>query len=173
MGGALGRSSPYLDLASGIVDVHDNSSVLVRGGPQVAGRVEAPLAGAWRARLEGVAANWQVVQQTYGSQGQVSATRSEGHVEAHQISAMIGRQGGRDPACGYVLAGGGIYSLRYRGARLVRPGLALTAGIEVPVGRGTIQAEMQLHMIDTRGRDPVAGSAALAASISAGYTHRF
>jgi hypothetical protein len=87
---------------------------------------------------------------------------------------MVGRQGGRSPVCGYVLGGGGIYSLDYQGASLRRPGVAVTAGLELPAGdRGAVQVDMQLHVINTRARYPIATSKVLAASISVGWSHRF
>ena len=85
-----------------------------------------------------------------------------GEIEARQLIALIGRQGGRSPACGYVLAGGGLYSMGIGGTRIRRPGVALTAGIEVPVtGRGAaVQLDAQawtspapLPGIGTRARD--------------------
>jgi hypothetical protein len=115
-----------------------------------------------------------VERKTYGDDFQVIATDTAGHVEARQISAMVGRQGGRGPACGYVLAGGGLYSLDYQGAALRRPGVALTAGMEMPTGeRGAIQMDAQLHVIDTRSRYPISSSAVLAGSISVGWSYRF
>ena len=174
LGVSGGRSSPSFDLARDLVDTEQNASSMVRSGGQIGARVDVPIAGPWRARVEGARASWRVERQRYGDGVQVVATDTIGHVESRQIVATIGRQGGRSPACGYVLAGGGLYSLGYRGARLTRPGFALTAGIEVATGdRGAIQVDVQLHVIDTQSRSPVAGSAALAASLTAGWSFRF
>ena len=96
-----------------------------------------------------------------------------GHVESRQILAFVGRQGGRSSACGYVLAGGGLFSLRVEEARVRRPGAALAAGVEVPVtGRGALQLEAQVHMIGSGARPPMA-TGALAANLSVGWLYRF
>ena len=97
-----------------------------------------------------------------------------GHVGVRQIAALVGRQGGWSPACGYVLAGTGFYSLGFRGATVRRPGAALTAGIEFPTGeRGAVQVDVQLHVINTRGRYPIAFSDVPAASLMVGWSRRF
>jgi len=174
IGVSAGRSSPYFDLAREVVDGERNASIMVRGGGQLGGRLDVPIAGPWRARVEGSRASWRVERQRYDDGFQLVASDTIGHVEARQVVATIGRQGGRSPLCGYVLAGGGIYSIGYRGARLTRPGFALTTGIEFPTGdRGAIQVDVQLHLIDTKSRPPVSGSAALAASLTAGWSFRF
>lgn len=174
LGVSAGRSSPYFDLTRAAVDGGGNGSILVRDGGHLAGRVDVPIAGPWRARLEGSMAHWRVERQTYGADFQLSATETVGHVEARQLVALAGRQGGRSVACGYVLAGGGLYSLDYRGASLRRPGVAFTAGVEVPAGRhGAVQLDVQLHVIDTRARYPIANSKVLASSLSVSWKHRF
>ena len=169
-----GRSSPYFDLSRGVVEGDERGSVIVRGGPQLSARADLPVAGAWRARIEGAAANWRVTRQTYDERFQLTANETAGHVEERHIAAMIGRQGGRSPVCGYVLAGGGIYSFDYKGARLQRPGVALAVGLEVPTGdRGAIQADVRLDIIDSRARYPIASSTVLGASLSVGWSHKF
>lgn len=174
IGVSMGRVSPYLELSQGAVDDVPRGSIFVRNGFQLTGRGDLPLAGPWRVRVEAAGANWPVVRQTYGDDFQLTATESVGHVGVRQIAAMIGRQGGRSPACGYVLAGGGLYSLGFRDATLRRPGLALTAGIELPTGeRGAVQVDVQLHVINTQGRYPFAFSEVPAASITAGWSLRF
>ena len=174
VGVSVGRSSPYLDLSHGATGTEPVGSVLVRGGLQLAGRVDLPVAGPWRARVEGSGMSWHVVEQIYGDGGQEVATGDRGQVSARQVVAMLGRQGGRSPVCGYVLAGGGLYFIDYRGAGVTRPGFAFTAGVEIPAGdRNAIQAEVQLHVIDTREEYPIAGSAVPAASILIGWSHRF
>jgi hypothetical protein len=173
-GVSVGRSSPYFDLAREAVDAGTRGSILVRGGFQLAARADLPIAGPWRARVEGSASDWRVVRQRYGDDFQLIATDRVGDVEAREIAALVGRQGGRAPVCGYVLAGGGIYSLTYRGASLHRPGAALTAGIEVPTGdRGAVQVDVQLRLINTGGRYPISSSDVLAGSLSAGWVFRF
>jgi len=173
-GGAIGRVSPYVDLSQGAVDAVPTGSILVRSGFQFAGRGDFPIAGPWRVRVEAAAANWPVVRQTYDRGLQPTARETVGHVGVRQFVAMIGRQGGRSPVCGYVLAGGGIYSLGFRGATVRRPGVALTAGIELPTGdRGAVQADVQLHLIDTQGRYPIAFSQVPAASLMVGWSLQF
>ncbi len=174
VGGAIGRVSPYMDLSQGAVDAVPMGSILVRSGFQFAGRGDFPIAGPWRARVDAASANWPAVRQTYDGGLQPTARETLGHVGVHQLVAMIGRQGGRNPVCGYVLAGGGIYSLGFRGATVRRPGVALTAGIEVPTGdRGAVQADLELHLIDTQSRYPIAGSRVPAASLMVGWSLRF
>lgn len=171
---SLGRSSPYLDLARGATGVETTGSVLVHSGMQLAGRVDLPVAGPWRARFEAASAGWHVVEQFYGSEGQQVASADRGRVSARQAVALFGRQGGRSPVCGYVLAGGGLYLLDYRGASVSRPGVAFTAGVEIPAGsRSAIQAEMQLHLINTRTQYPIAATDVPAAAILIGWSYRF
>jgi hypothetical protein len=164
----VGRSSPYFDLTPGVA----GQSVAVRGGSHWAARVDVPIASPWRARVEAGASNWRVEGRTYSPvSGALVATEKLGHVDARQFIALFGRQAGWQPACAYVLAGGGLYALDYRGAGVRRPGAALTAGIEVPTGRrGAVQVDVQLHTIGTDGRHPIASSTALAASLSAGWS---
>ena len=174
IGLSMGRSSPYFDLASETTGPENRGSILVRGGFQIAGRVDLPIGGPWRARIEGSGSNWRVVRQTYGSNFELVTTDTVGHVEARQVVGLVGLQAGREPLCAYVLAGGGIFSLDYRGARLRRPGVALTAGIELPIGaHGAVQADVQLHAINTAGRYPVSSTEILAASLSVGWVYRF
>jgi hypothetical protein len=173
VGVSLGRSSPYLELSRGATGTEPAGSILVHSGVQIAGRIDLPVAGPWRGRFEGSGMGWRVVEQTYGDRQQVT-TDERGHVSARQLVAMFGRQGGRSPVCGYVLAGAGLYLLDYRGASVNRRGVAFTAGVEVPAGgRNAIQAEIQLHLIDTRERYPISFSTVPAASILVGWSYRF
>ena len=147
---------------------------MVRGGFHAAGRLDVPIAGPWRGRVEVSGANWPVERQRYGDDFQLISKDTVGEIEARQIIALIGRQGGRSSACGYVLAGAGIYSIGLEGRGVRRPGVALTAGIEVPVtGRGAVQLDAQVHMIGAATTDRIASRGALAASISVGWSHRF
>jgi hypothetical protein len=172
-GVSVGRSSPYFYFSRGVVEGDERGSVSVRSGPQVSARADLPVAGAWRARIEGAAANWRVTRQTYDGV-QLTSNDTVGHVESRQVAGMIGRQGGRRPACGYVLAGGGIYSLEYKGARVWRPGVALAFGLEVPTGdHGAIQADVRLDLIDSRARYPISSTTVMAASLSVGWSHKF
>jgi hypothetical protein len=73
-----------------------------------------------------------------------------------------------------VLAGGGIYSLEYKGARVRRPGVAFAFGVEVPTGdHGAIQVDVRLDLIDSRARYPIASTTVLGASLSVGWSHKF
>lgn len=172
-GVSVGRSSPYFYLSQGVVEGDERGSVSVRGGPQLSARADLPVAGAWRARIEGGAAKWRVTRQTYDG-FQLTSSDTVGHVEERQIVGMIGRQGGRSPVCGYVLAGGGFYSLDYKGARLRRPGVALAVGLEVPTGdHSAIQADVRLDFIDSAARYPISSTTVLGASLSVGWSHKF
>jgi hypothetical protein len=146
----------------------------VQNSFQFAARADLPIAGPWRTRVEAAAANWPVVRQTYDDGFEPIARDRVGLVSVRQLVGMIGRQGGRPPACGYVLTGGGLYSLGFRGATVRRPGVALTAGMEFPTGeRGAIQADLQLHLINRDGRYPISFSGALAAGLMVGWSLRF
>jgi hypothetical protein len=174
IGVAVGRSSPDFEPSRGVGGT--SGSVLARGGLDLAARADLPIAGVWRARVEGSATNWRLERQIYSADlRQVIATETVGDVGVRQIVALAGRQGGRAPVCGYVLAGGGLYSLDYQGTSFHSPGFALTAGVEFPGGpRGSVQLDVHLHMINTRSHYPVGGSSAvLAAGLSAGWAYRF
>ena len=148
-------------------------SIYPRPGLHLGGRVDLPIAGSWRGRVEVSGANWPVEHQTYDANFHPVERFPLGHVESRQILAFVGRQGGRSSACGYVLAGGGLFSLRVEEARVWRPGAALAAGVEVPVtGRGALQLEAQVHMIGSGARPPMA-TGALAANLSVGWLYRF
>jgi hypothetical protein len=55
-----------------------------------------------------------------------------------------------------------------------RPGAALTAGIEFPTGeRGAVQVDVQLHLINTQGRYPIAFSDVPSASLMVGWSRQF
>jgi hypothetical protein len=176
LGIAFGRSSPYLELARGVVDEGMGGSVRVTGGSQVTARGEVSIAGPLRFRVEGATTAWPVALRTYRPVPpyDVIADTPAGHITVRQITAAVGVQGGRAVACGHVFAGGGMYWLNYRGAALRRPGVSLSAGIEVPTGsRGAVQADVQLQAINTGGAHPVSMSTVLAASLSIGWAFRF
>lgn len=168
IGAAIGGSSPYFEPSAGV-------GGLSRGGLYLAGRFDAPMAGAWRTRVEGSTSSWHLERQIYSADlRDVIATENIGDLRVRQIVASVGRQGGRAPACAYVLAGGGLYSLAYKGASFYSPGLALTAGIEFPGGpRAAIQVDIELHMINTRSHYPVGSSTTLGASLAAAWAYRF
>lgn len=173
VGVAVGRSDPYFEPSRGVGGT--SGSVLSRGGVHLGARADLPIAGAWRVRVEGSATNWRLERQIYSADlRQVTATETVGRVEVRQIVALAGRQGGRAPVCGYVLAGGGLYSLHYQDASFRSPGFALTAGVEFPGGpHGAVQVDVQLHLINTRGRYPVGSSTVMDGRISAGWMYRF
>ena len=175
IGVAVGRSSPYFEPSLGVGDSATPGSVLSRGAVMFAGRADLPIAGPWRARVEGAATNWQLERQTYSADlREVVATESVGHVDVRQIVASAGRQGGRAPACGYVLAGGGLYSLNYQRTRHWSPGFALTAGIEFPAGpHGAVQVDAQLHLINAGSRYPIGSSTVVDGRFTAAWVYRF
>jgi hypothetical protein len=175
IGVAVGRSSPYFEPSPGSGGAGTSGSVLSRNGFYLAGRAVLPIAGAWRASVEGAATNWRLERQIYSADlRQVIATETVGHVEVRQIIALAGRQGGRAPVCGYVLAGGGLYSLEYQGASFRSPGFALTAGLEFPAGpHGAVQVDAQIHLINTSGRYPIGSSTVVDGRFSAGWLYRF
>src|SRR5438477_13129629 len=79
IGVALDRSSPYFEPSPGIGGSGTLGSVLARGSVQFAGRADLPIAGAWRARVEGAATNWRLERQIYSSDlRQVIATATVG-----------------------------------------------------------------------------------------------
>jgi hypothetical protein len=176
LGIAFGRSSPYLEFARGVVDEGMGGSVRISGGNQVTARGDVSIAGPLRFRVEGATTEWQVARRTYSPVPpyDVIADTPAGHITVRQITAAVGLQGGRASACGHVLVGGGMYWLNYRGAALRRPGVSLTAGIEVPTGsRGVVQVDVQLQLINTGSAHPVASSTVPAASLSIGWAFRF
>jgi hypothetical protein len=172
VGFSAGRSlTPYVELSPELVDGRPGASILTRGGVYLAGRLDLPIAGPWRGRVEVSGANWRLEQNRYGDDLQLVATDPIGQIEAREIVALVGRQGGRAP-CGYVLAGGGLYSLDLGRMRVRRTGVALTGGIELPIrGRGALQLDAQVHMINAAAGRPFRG--VLAANISIGWSHRF
>jgi hypothetical protein len=175
VGFSVGRSlDPYLELSPGALDGDPSGSLSLRPGLHAAARLDLPIAGPWRGRIELSGANWPVERQRYSDDSQLMSKHSVGEIEARQLVAMVGRQGGRSGACGYVLAGGGLFSIGRDGSGVRRPGAALTAGMEIPIARrGAVQLEMQLHMINAAPNDPVARSGGLAPNISVGWSHRF
>jgi hypothetical protein len=174
VGFSVGRSlAPYLGLSQGAVDGGSEGSVLPGGGLYLAGRLDLPIAGPWRGRVEVSGANWPLELRRYSNDGEVIARDTVGQIGARQIVASIGRQGGRGSSCGYVLAGGGLYSFAIERTTVRRRGVAITAGIEFPVaGRGAVQLEGQIHMISLAGHPPVS-EGAMGLNISVGWSHRF
>lgn len=175
VGVAIGRSDPYFEPSLGSGSTGTSGSVLSRGGVQYAGRVDLPIAGAWRARVEGGSANGRLERQIYSADlRRVIATETVGDLDVHQIMALVGRQGGRSAVCGYVLAGVGLYSLHYQDTSFRSPGGGLTAGVEFPGGpRGAVQLDLQLHLINTRSRYPIGSSVVVDTRFSAGWAYRF
>jgi hypothetical protein len=176
IGASIGRSDPYLELRSAAVDVEPPDSVSVRAGAQLAGRADLPLAGPLRLRLEGATARWDVRVQRYDPDAgyRVIADESVGHMTSRHFVALVGLTTGRAPACAHVSAGGGFYSIGFRGDAVRSLGLAIGAGMEIRTGStGAIQLDATVHMIDTRSRDPIAFSTVDALNLTVGWTHRF
>ena len=176
VGVAVGKSSPYFDVArDAVTPAEQTGSIMVRGGFHFAARGQASISGPVLFRVEGSVATWDVERLVYSPDTfQLISTTSIGHVAVRQLGAAVGLRGGRPSVCWLVLAGGGLYSLTFRDATLRRPGVSITAGIEVPTGeRGAVQVDVQVHIIDTKSRSPVSSSAALAAALVAGWAYRF
>lgn len=173
-GVSVGRSGAHLPLDQAAVEAGERAYTSVRSGLQLGGRIDLPVVEGVRARVEASTANWRVERRTYDEDFEPIATDAVGHVDARQVVALIGAQRGRSPLCGYVLIGGGLHSLGYRGASIRRPGFAFTGGIEVPTGdRGAIQFDAQVHIIRRDGRYPVAISDVAAGSITVSWSRRF
>jgi hypothetical protein len=176
VGVVVGRSSPYFDLSRGVVDEDPLASVSVRSGLLVGARGDLSIAGPLRLRVEGSTARWNIERQVYDPalNYQLVSKSSVGRVAARQVGGAVGLRLGRAPVCAHVLIGGALHSLRVRDTTLRRPGVSITAGLEIPTGaRGKVQMDMQLHIIDTDSRTPVASTKALAASIVAGWAYSF
>lgn len=175
IGFALGRSSPYVDLARDAVD-SETGSVLVYGGSQFTGRADVSPGGLFRVRLEASTARWAVQRKIYDPNAgyREVANISEGHIAARSVGAAAGLRLGRPAVCAHILVGGGVHVLDYHGAGLTAPGFWIVAGLEIPTGsRGVVQIDTQLQMIQTGGRYPIAFSTVLAVSLTAGWAFRF
>lgn len=176
IGFAWGRSSPYVELASGTVEVEPASSVSVWSGAQLAGRVDVPVTGPLRVRLEGATARWDLRRIRYDADAgfRVISETSIDNMTARHLVALIGLRTGRAPVCAHVSAGGGLYSIGFRGTSVRRAGVALAAGIEIPTGsRGVVQLDATLHLIGTRDAPQVASTTVPALSLLAGWAYRF
>jgi hypothetical protein len=169
VGVAVGRSSPYFEPTGDIATAS-------RGFWHLAARADLPIAGAWRARVEGATTEWRLERTTYSADlREVVAREIVGHLDVRHVAGLIGRQLGRAPACAYVLAGGGLYALDYRGAHSFKPGTTLVAGIELPASsRGAIQVDAQVHIVDTGpdGLPPIGSSAVLDGRLAIAWVFR-
>lgn len=174
VGVAFGRSSPYLDLAQGIIEGAAPGSVLVNGGAEFVARGDLPVTGPLRLRIEGATARWDVRQTMYGPDGAVMAETSAGRMSARHFVALVGLRTGRAPLCAHVSGGGGLYALGFRDESVRRPGAALAAGLELPTGQhGAIQVDAVLHLISTSGAYTIASSTVPVLNLLAGWAYRF
>jgi hypothetical protein len=175
IGVAIGPSSPYFDLERTALDAAPAASARVRGGTQVSARGDLSIAGPLRLRVEGSTASWNVERLTPGpGPADLPIATAAGRMSARHLIGAIGLRGGRAPACGHVLIGGGLYSLGLGDTTLRRPGMAVVAGVEIPTGRwGRVQVEAQVHVIDTDSRFPVSSTKALAGALLAGWAYDF
>ena len=175
IGVAVGRSSPYVDLAQGVVTFSPPGSVIVNGGAQFAGRADLSLAGPLRLRIEGATARWDVRHKTYDPDGLTETTdTSVGHMSARHLVALVGLRTGRAPACAHVSAGGGLHAIGFQNESVRRPGATLSAGIELPTGaHGAFQADVVLHLIATRSQYPIASSTVPALNLLVGWAYLF
>ncbi len=176
LGISVGRSLPYVELRSGAVETEGPGAVSVESGGQVAGRVELPVTGPLRLRVEGAAARWDVRQQRYdpAHDFRVVADASIDRMAARHLVALAGIRTGRAPACAYVGVGGGFHTIGFRETSIRAAGAALSAGVEIPAGaHGAVHLDATLHLIGTRTRDPIALSAVPTLSLLAGWAYRF
>jgi hypothetical protein len=176
VGISFGRSDPYIELQRGAVEAGPSGTVSVRRGAEWAGRLDVPLTGPLRARVEGATANWDVRRQLYDASAgfRLVADESIDHMSARHLTAMLGIRTGRAPACAFVGAGGGFYAIAFRDATVRSPGAALTGGIELPAGRhGAVQLDATLHLIQTGNRKPIGMSTVPVLSLLAGWAYRF
>ena len=86
-GVAVGRSSPYVEVAREVLPVEQPTSVFVRSGWQITGRGDVTIGGPFRLRIEGSTARWDVVRETYNPDlnYQLVDSRSIGHINVRQI----------------------------------------------------------------------------------------
>jgi hypothetical protein len=176
IGVAVGKSSPYLELPRDAVPGDGPRSLSVGGGPVFGARADLSIAGPFRVRVEGSTGRWEVIGRTYDAERgfQLASEESLGSMSVRQVGAAIGLRTGRPPSCAYLLAGGGLHRIGFRGVTLRRPGMWLIAGMEAPLGPyGLLQLEAQLHIIDTADRPPAFTPTALAARLTAGWAYRF
>lgn len=176
LGASFGRSDPYIELQAGAVAGVPPGTVIVGRGAELAGRLDVPLMSPLRARIEGATARWDVRRQLYdpSSGYKLVSDESIDHMSAHHLTAILGLRTGWPPACAFVGAGGGFYSIGFRGAAVRSPGIVFTAGIELPAGQhGAIQLDATLHLIQTRSREPIAMSTVPTLSLLAGWAYRF
>jgi hypothetical protein len=176
VGLSFGRSDPYLELQADAFRADDGGTISVRRGGELAGRLDLPLAGAFRVRLEGAGASWDVRRRLYDNSAgfQLVSDESIDHLSARHATALVGVRTGRAPVCAFVGAGAGFYTIGFRGAPVRSPGFAGTAGMEIPAGpHGVIQLDATLHIFQTGTRKPIAMSAVPVLSLLAGYAYRF
>jgi hypothetical protein len=176
VGVAFGVSLPYLELVPGVAGGESASSVSVRGGVQLAGRADLPVTGPLRVRVEGATARWDVRRTLYDADAgyAVLGERSIDRMSARHFVALVGVRTGRAPACAHLSAGGGLYSIGFRGASARRAGGTLAAGMEIPTGsRAAVQLDATLHLIGTRDATPIASTAVPALSLAVGWAYRF
>jgi hypothetical protein len=94
VGFSVGRSlTPSMEMAQGVVAGGPRGSAQVRGGLYLTGRVDVPIAGPWRGRVE-VSGARPLERPRYGDDSPLIATDTIGHIDAREIIALIGRQGG-------------------------------------------------------------------------------
>ena len=85
VGFSAGRSlTPYMEMAQGVVDGGPGGSVAPDGGLYLAGRLDLPIAGPWRGRVEVSGANWPLELRRYGNDGEVIATDTVGQIGARR-----------------------------------------------------------------------------------------
>lgn len=173
-----GRSEPHLEEAIEISREEPGSSVSVRSGPQLTGRTDLPIAGDLRFRLEAGRSQWDFRRKASDAAAgdTVASDRPIGVMSERHLVAMIGMNTRGFAPCGYLLAGGGLYSLGFRGTSFRGVGPSLATGMEFPVGaRGAIQVDATLHLIPrSREARTIISSAPIPTfSFLVGWAHRF
>jgi hypothetical protein len=176
VGLSFGRSDPYLELQADAYPADDAGTVSVRRAGELAGRLDLPLAGAFRVRVEGARASWDVRRRLYDASAgfRLVSDESIDHISARHATALVGVRTGHAPACAFVGAGVGFYTIGFRDVSLRSPGFAGTVGMEIPAGpHGVVQVDATIHLIQTGNREPIGMSTVPVLSLLAGYAYRF
>ena len=169
---SAGRSSTYIEPVSESFGV-EPGSVNVRGGPQLAGRAELPVAGRLRLRLEAARSKWDVRRTVYDAAAKaVTSDRSIGSMSQRHLVAMLGVN---VQPCAYVAVGGGVYAIGFRDQFFRSLGPAVAAGMEFPTGaRGAIQLDAAVHMIGgSNGKTIATNSTLPTIGLNVGWAYRF
>jgi hypothetical protein len=167
-GVAVGLPSPSLELSS--AEGH------VGGGPIVAGRVDLPMAGPLRVRLEASTAWWNtnVTPFTTVDGQRVTGETASGWMTESHLSAFGGFTMGQPGFCGHLFFGPGLYAISGAGLSLVRPGFGLMAGMDIPISAyGVVQVDGGLHAMTGTRTAWISSTSILAPTLLIGWAYRF